>query len=664
MTRNRDAAYFRLIPLDFTRTAHRELAMTGNRTFTSFALLLVAFTIAFAVYNIGLDGPFLLDDRVNLSRAHIDALTPAELREQLFAVDSPYPAARGLTRISFALTRYTSGDGPRAFKYQNLMLHLLCGTLVFWLFLLLFSYRPPAPKILPPAVIAALVTAIWLLHPLQVSTVLYAVQRLVTLSGIFITLALISYVKGRLLAERHPFAGISVALVGVPFFAALGLISKETAVLIPLLIATTEIFIFQFRFRTNIQMTSGRDSLVASFFIGLFVVPVLLGAILLLVKFNHYLEVYQGRDFSMLERLMTPLHALFFYLKLIFVPLPNSMSLFHDNFPVVRNFDFPTALIAVTSTASIVLALIYRKAAPWIGFGVVWYFANHLLESTLLPLELVFEHRNYLALIGPSILVVLFLAMVLRSDGLRWLRPVAFIAVISLLAFNTHARAMVWSNLELMLVSQYEQRPESGRVLSNLINLTYNRGEHEEAFRYLRELQAVSDHEAAPFVSHLRLQCHEDRLDQEVFQAAQQRLSTGIISAFTSNSLLKLSQRVWKGQCPTVSEAQLGALLASAAENDHYGPGVRCRVNEMNTRYFITQRESSLARQFLEQALVSCGAKGKHSLKSFVELLLVFSRDLGHLDWTVNLLNVSVQSDDEHVLAAFADLINAGVRPD
>jgi len=49
------------------------------------------------------------------------------------------------------------------------------------------------------------------------------------------------------------------------------------------------------------------------------------------------------------------------------------------------------------------------KKRPMISFCILWYFGNLLIESSIFPLEMVFEHRLYLPMVGPSILFSLFM---------------------------------------------------------------------------------------------------------------------------------------------------------------------------------------------------------------------------------------------------------------
>jgi protein O-mannosyl-transferase len=621
----------------------------------AFLLLLFTLGLTVAVYHIGLDGPFLLDDGVNLVETQIDALDTTDIREQLFSVNWPYPGARGLTRASFALTRYFSGDEPKVFKYQNLMLHLLSGLLVFWLLLLLMHRRPPLGDAVAPAYLAAVVSALWLLHPLQVSTVLYPVQRLVILSSLFMLAALIAYTKGRLLAATRPLAGLAVAFVGVGLFTALGLLSKEIAVLTPMLIGLIEVFILGFAFQRADGLRTAK--ILPWLFTALWLLPVTLGAMFASMHPALVIGGYEMRDFSLAERALTELHVLLLYLKLILLPLPNGMSLFHDDFPITRAVDIGTLLVAMLHMALILLAVAMRKRAPWLGFGILWFYACHTLESTVVALELVFEHRNYLALLGPVLVVVLLIGMALRAASTRRLILPTMTAIALLLAFNTHARALVWSNMELLLRSNYEQHPTSTRVLAGLITLKLAQGEREQAMQHLQELEGVSDIEPAPLLGAIELQCSQPTIDLDLFERALGRLESGIISAFAAHSLRSLTDRSLRGHCPALTTEQLRHVLRSAAANGRFGPGVACHVFEMNTRFDIEHGRHADAQAHLSKALAACGGRYYSAL---INVLLVFSTDRGHLSWTLELLSdAATRPDKSDITDAFPDWISA-----
>jgi hypothetical protein len=617
--------------------------------------LLAGLCLTTLVYWRGLDGPFLLDDVSNLPQTSISAVSWGHLASQFFAYDHPYTGSRGLTRVSFALTQYLNGDSPRAFKYQNLLLHLINGLLVFWLLLLLMSQCSPLQGACPPAWIALSVAAIWLLHPLQVSTVLYAVQRLALLSTLFTLAALICYVKGRQLSIYRPWAGVSVAAIGVCGFTLLGMLSKETASLTPLLIALIELFIFRFTF---IPRNGPVSSIVPALFVAIFAAPLCIGAVYAASHVNLF--YIGGRDFNTLQRLLTQAHAIALYLKLIFVPIPAEMSLFHDDFPVTRSMDLATLLTVLLYAGAITLAFWLRRSVTWIGFGILWFFSCHALESTILPLELVFEHRNYLALLGPAIIVVVLTFQALNSPKtVRFRAPVLGVLTI-LLAFNTAARAMVWGDYELLMRTQYEQHPHSKRVLAGMITLKSHQRNNTEALRYVRELQAVSPIEAAPFLSELTLQCGDSGIDRVLFDKIIYKLQSGVVGPFTSNTLWDLALLEMSGRCPSITSEQMESLIAAALKAARFRGGSRCPVNAIAVQHHIVTEQWDKARVALPAALAICRGAGTQPYTSLVNNVLSASKASGHLSTGLALLSEAAVEPDKHdVTDVFPEWISA-----
>ncbi|MGB5832388.1 MAG: hypothetical protein WBG92_10415, partial [Thiohalocapsa sp.] len=429
------------------KVATRHGPSTRRLTGGAFFLFLLVLGLATIVYWPGTAGPFLLDDQTNIPQTSISDLNATAIAQPFLSGERLLGASRGITRISFALTQYFSDGSPFWFKYQNLILHLLNGLLVFWLIYLLARQPGLKPSNsagpgLSPAWIALAITALWLLHPLHVSTVLYAVQRLVLLASLFMLAALICYVKGRTLARTRPVAGAVLVLIGVGLFGLLGLLSKEIAALMPLLIGLIEWFFFGLRFDSARERTAIRIVLLL-----VVVVPMVAGVLALIPQLQGWWGWHPSRGFSGAERLMTQAHVLAFYLKLFFIPIPGTMSLFHDNFPISHALDGTTLLLIAGYMAAVVGAIALRDRAPWIGFGILWFLTCHLLESTRIPLELVFEHRNYLAILGLCIGLVGASAWVLSRLHARRIGPDLLAAVLVILSFNTAVRAKDWSDM-------------------------------------------------------------------------------------------------------------------------------------------------------------------------------------------------------------------------
>ncbi len=109
----------------------------------------------------------------------------------------------------------------------------------------------------------------------------------------------------------------------------------------------------------------------------------------------------------MVERLLTEARIVVWYLSLLLWPAPSRMSLEHDVVVSTSLLNPPTTLGAIVFLALLGwLILRYRKKFPLISYGGMWFLLNLLIESTIVPLELVFEHRLYLPSVGFTLVAV------------------------------------------------------------------------------------------------------------------------------------------------------------------------------------------------------------------------------------------------------------------
>lgn len=532
------------------------------------ALLLLA---TCAVYLPSLNGPFQLDDPVNIKPISLDELSLRELQDKVLSGRFG-GLSRSLGKVSLALTEFRSGYQPRPFKTQNLLLHIANGLLVFWLTALVIQLARKSRQIDPDVWwIALLVTAIWLLHPIQVSTVAYAVQRLVLLSAFFSLLAAILYTKGRRIINIRPFLGLALIIVGLAGVWPFGLLSKENAFLLAPALLLVESLFFHFKTDAGLPRT-----LLWTLITVFLVVPII--AALSYLSFNHeqLLLGYQGRSFSMIERLFSEIHAIWLYLKLIFFPLPGSMHLFNDNFPVQRTLDFTTLAGGLGVVSLLGVAIHVRKTLPLIAFAVLWFFVWHALESTVLPLELVFEHRNYLALLGPAIVIALSLQALRDRHTLRRFAPFAVAAALALLGANTLARSVTWSSLDRFAGHEYQSSPNSPRAINTMLLFALERKDYDAASYFLKRLQVRLDDEAWPLLSELLLRCRDSETPTRLVEETLIRLDEDRLRPADIERLRALAKRVHGDECPALPSSQLTDLLRTAAENN--------RVHAMHTR--------------------------------------------------------------------------------
>jgi hypothetical protein len=403
-------------------------------------LSLLAAILAAAVLVPGLGGGFIFDDRPNIVQNTALHLSELKLSELPFAVYSFQPGhgSRMLAMATFAFDYWRSGPDPRAFKLTNIVIHSITAAAVAWLYL---SFLIEAGWARRRAGIAAFVlAAAWALHPLQVSSVLYVVQRMQTLVTLFGVLALIAYMRMRraqIVGERSR----RYALLALMCWA-LGLASKEDAALYPLYALAVELTLLRFRAANVVHgrilcAVYGALVFVCTCIFAFYVVPR-----------NWDWGVMPGREFTSPERLMTQARVLAMYLGQSVIPLPGQMPFYYDVLPISKSMlQPPTTLGSAALLAGLAAwAWAWRRTHALFTAGILLFFAGHLLTSNILNLELAFEHRNQFPLIG-IVLAVGEVWNVVRARVRDSWAPVAVAsAVLLLVASATVSRAYQWGD--------------------------------------------------------------------------------------------------------------------------------------------------------------------------------------------------------------------------
>ncbi|MBX2823116.1 MAG: hypothetical protein KTR33_00215, partial [Gammaproteobacteria bacterium] len=187
-----------------------------------------------------------------------------------------------------------------------------------------------------------------------------------------------------------------------------------------------------------------------------------LGCLYFYLNQASLLHGYVIRDHSLVERLMTQPGVVLFYIRQILLPDVGQMSLYIDDFGVARELGLKTVL----SIAGIVLlglvTLLARRSHPLISLGLGMFLLSHILESTFIPLEMVFEHRNYFGLWGIALAVVSIVSLFLTRMRVQY-RYLLVAVCLSILSFQTYGRAVVWSDEFLHSAFAAESRPLSRR---------------------------------------------------------------------------------------------------------------------------------------------------------------------------------------------------------
>lgn len=460
--------------------------------FLTLSLLLTA-----AIYFPGLNGPFAFDDYNNIvdnKSLRLDAGFGDDLR-QIVLGGTAGPLKRPLSMLSFAANRAATGIEPFWFKLTNLSIHLFNGWLVYLLIRRLLSLRATmsGTETRNTGLLASAAAALWLVHPAQLTTVLYVVQRMTSLSATFLLAGLVTYLiaRERMLLRRSARLLLWVA---VPFLGGMSCLAKENGALIFLFAFVIEFCLLQFR-----TPDAAGKRLLHAYFLVFVGVPTIAAIAFFALHPSWLTAPNLSRPFTVVERLMTEARVLFLYLKILLMPTAESLALYYDDFEISRGLLAPaTTLLSILGIlGGMTLAFLFRQRFPWWSFAVLWYLAGHVIESTVIMLELVHVHRNYVPYLGPILMIVVAVPRAC-SDGIaRILGPLAISAVM-VLALVTAQRAWQWSHPLDQAAFEVHHRPNSPRANYEMGRLYYiaakdqgSESLREEADRYFRTAMAL-----------------------------------------------------------------------------------------------------------------------------------------------------------------------------
>jgi len=535
-------------------------------------LLLVGALLALTwwAYAPGLHGGFLFDDFGNLPA--IGASGPVDTWPTFWRYitsGTADPTGRPLTLLTFLLDAHNWPADPYPFKRTNLILHLLNGVLLATLLrrLGLDAFGRAAQRRIEMA--AVLGAAFWLLHPLLVSTTLYIVQREAMLPATFTLLGLLLWLRGRRSLQRGAITrGLLWIVLGLGGCTVLGVLSKANGILLPALALVIEYvllrhaagwglpYAFLQRSRTEAEVSPAMAGAGgASESIATEVAPIedrerrvyawamvmfgwlpaaVVAGYLLDSAWNGFVHgVSAVRPWTMGQRLLTEPRVLMEYLDLLWLPRPFTPGLFNDQIKASLSLWSPaTTLPALLTVLGLIVGAWWlRRRWPAFALAILFYFVGQSLESSTIPLELYFEHRNYL----PAMLMFWPLALWLcgvrqgkqltaRPSRLKSLpqpseapvgatsvamlrqqpltprqvdaaKALLTVLLLSGLALMTHARAQLWGNTHEQGELWATLNPDSPRAQANAALLEMAAGQPRPAIARLETLLRTNPNE-------------------------------------------------------------------------------------------------------------------------------------------------------------------------
>jgi len=541
----------------------------------------------------GTTGGFILDDSFNLSamQKYGGVHNLDTLRFFIFEGISG-PTGRPISLLSFLLDGQSWPADPFSFKRTNILIHSLNSILIFAVIYKLFQMigRKESTAI----IIAFLCAGIWALHPLHISTVLYVIQRMTELVALFTLIGIWCYLYGRQKLPSSPGPGYLWMSVAVIIFGLLATLSKENGVLLPLYILVIEFTLLR---------SVPRPQHWRYWAIPILVAPVIALLLYLGYSADNHLIKYSLRDFNLYERLLSQPRVLWDYVAKIIFPA-HTPALFFDDFQVSKSLLSPatTLLSLITLIAILFASLILRKRLPVLSFAVLWFLAGHLLESSVLPLEMYFEHRSYLPMLG-IILAISFYAEKLTARN-RKLLIIGGAVVITSLAVTTWQHSNTWGNNTQLIAKIAKNQPDSLRAQIIQTKELFRLGD-DSALAQLEKTKQQFPESLGIATVYVDSLCQLGVLTKNKFMELYKSSSSLRPDSYLGASLPNLASKVITEDCQQITAKGMIALIDQILNSDASISNqlVQTKLMLLKSELYIKDRNLKGALRSLDQAL-------------------------------------------------------------
>jgi len=518
-------------------------------------LLVGGFILIFAIYSMGWSGTLHFDDEANLGK--LAEINDASSALYFIFGGGSGPTGRPISLATFALQHQFWPD-PRPFLIFNTGLHLANAFLVFLLLTRLLTqagYNSRTGQWL-----AVVATLLWAGAPFLAGTTLMVVQRMTGMSAFFLLLAALAYIYYRPKYCTRSLSDNLTVLATIGFGTILAGFSKENGFLLPVFLLLIEWLLRTLK-GDQIQPLSRIVSALS-----LFLPSATIIGYLVYRGFNT--AAYELRDFTLLERLVSQGPAIVSYIRELLIPTVDSVTPFHDSFK--PNDVFIPGVSTVLSLAVLLILFFIcwrlRTRYPLITFGLLWFFLGHLVESTTLPLELYFPHRNYVPSVGLFLVAVLLIYELFRRVTFSF-RAKAFLsgAYLSVNLGVLAAATSLWGSPKLAAEMWLINRPDSLRATTHLYRSYYSRGDFLAAD--LLNERLLEKYPQNPFAAINSLwYCGPDKdtYRKKIERARQSLLTSSVVRRNHASQIQLLAANRANGSCRYLDPNDIDLLVDAA----------------------------------------------------------------------------------------------------
>ncbi len=392
-------------------------------------------------------------------------------------------ALRPVTYFSFFLNHQIGGLNPAGYRVVNILLHTANAFLTFRISrcLLRSPYFSRSTQGANQELAPITAGLLFLIHPLQIESVTYIIQRATSLCTLFYLVAILLHLEATQTRSTSLRALSSLSAVGC-------MLSKESGFTAPFVALSLEWLLFRVPIRTAIKNAAG-------LLVWIPLVPAMLIAVSMSQKGGLglsdllHVSATQGSTSQSLPYALTQPSVWIGYLRLFL--WPSGLNLDPDLSSVrsasQREFWLPF-LTLLTGPVMALVALRKRFAcdvAVSLLCGMGWFALTIAPDSSFVPLpDLMAEHRTYIPLVGMCFFTGVILSKLAEQRATLSIQRYGILVLLlptTALCLSTLHRNEFWSSKEKLWRDTCTKSPRKLRPWINLANAYIDLDELEQA---------------------------------------------------------------------------------------------------------------------------------------------------------------------------------------
>ncbi len=398
--------------------------------------------------------------------------------------------SRPIAILSFFLNYRIGGYDIYGYHIVNFTIHYVATLFVF-----LFVYKTMSLPLLAAKYreyaysIAFLTSVFWCTSPLHVTAVTFITQRYTSLAGMFYFMAMFFFVQGRTATLNNTSSAIW-QYIFCAISAVMAFLTKENAAMLPVILYFYDLLLIRGANQENVRKDMKRMiwPLTGLLLVGIFYLTT--------TGFPLDYKVY---NFTLTEKLLTEPRIVLFYLSLLIYPVSTRLTFDHDYILSTSLFTpWTTGVSILIILGFIVCAFITARKKPLVAFCILFFFLNHIIESSIIPIEIIWEYRNYVPSLSFFILLVLFLLWTLQffrnKKMIFYMISGCIIVLIIAQADTVHRRNTLFYSEKMLWIDSALKSPGLSRPYTNLALLYFQEGNIKKALEEARKAVSLNKH--------------------------------------------------------------------------------------------------------------------------------------------------------------------------